>query len=180
MRLKPKKCKNPSCLKSFMPKRSSLEPACSLKCAIEIENNKKWKAKKAKWTEELMTHKDYVKKLQPIFNKYIRFRDRNKNCISCDKVLAKKYDAGHCFPAGHYANLRFDEDNVHGQCVECNQHLHGNQAEYLLRLADRIGEMCYARLLKARNIDSKYSIIELKAMIIKYREKIKMIEGKTS
>lgn len=176
--MKPKKCK--SCGNVYQPTKP-LQQVCSPKCAYKLtsERRKKqakkaWQIKKKAMTEELMTHKDWVQKLIPVFNKYIRLRDANKGCISCGKPLTEKYDAGHCFPAGHYANLRFNEDNVHGQCVECNQHLHGNQAEYLLRLPDRIGEASYERLLQARNQSTKHSIPELREMIERYKEKIKL------
>ena len=130
--------------------------------------------------EALMTHKDYVQKLQPIFNKFIRLRDRNQPCISCGSPLPKKYDAGHCFPAGHYSNLRFHEDNCHAQCIVCNQHKHGNQSEYLIRLPERIGIAKYERLLSKRHENTKLTINELKTLIIKYREKTKILESNDS
>jgi len=183
---KEKTCKNPDCGMKFKPYYNSLQPVCSIACArilAKIKEGKKWRLEKAKRKAALMTHSGYIKKLVPIFNKYIRERDKHKGCISCKATFVKddkaaipefkKFDAGHCFPAGHYANIRFDESNVHGQCVECNQHLHGNQAEYVLNLPDRIGENSFARLMKIRHEDMKHSIPELKALIIKYKEKSK-------
>ena len=178
MQVKPKKCRN--CKQTFTPKRSTLEVVCSLHCALseaKKKTAKDWQKEKAKRKEDLMTHKDYVQKLQPIFNKFIRVRDKNQPCISCESPLPKKYDAGHCFPAGHYANLRFNEYNCHAQCIVCNQHKHGNQSEYLLRLPKRIGMAKYERLLVQRHENTKLTINELKTLIIKYREKTKILEG---
>ena len=72
------------------------------------------------------------------FNKYIRQRD--KRCISCN---APTENAGHYFSAGNHASLRFDERNVHGQCIRCNKWLHGNLIEYRKRSEERrVGKEC--------------------------------------
>ena len=179
MNLKPKKCR--VCKVKFTP-YNSLQVVCSKKCAIsyvEAQKAKKWKKEKKKLKEGLMTHKDWVKIAQKSFNSYVRERDRGKLCISCNKLLNAKFDAGHCFPAGHYPNIRFDEDNVHGQCVECNQHKHGNQAEYLLRLPARIGQEKVDELVKRKDESNKLSIPELQELVKEYKEKRKkLLESK--
>lgn len=176
--MKVKTCKNPECRKKYQPLRP-LQQVCSAYCASVLTRKvkeKAWRKEKAQIKKSLMTHKDWVNALVPVFNKYIRARDAKKPCISCGKPLPEKYDAGHCFPAGHYANIRFHEDNVHAQCIECNQHKHGNQAEYLLRLPERIGQSSFERLLEARNQSTKYSIAELQEMIQRYKKKAKDLE----
>lgn len=70
------------------------------------------------------------------FNKYIRERDNESGCISCNTGQAQ--EAGHFYSGGHYSSLRFNENNVHGQCKKCNRHLHGNLLEYRRRITDRI------------------------------------------
>ncbi len=72
------------------------------------------------------TTKSVAQLAQVVFNKYIRLRDKDKPCVSCDKPLGSKYDAGHYFSSGGHKAVTFDENNVHGQCVTCNQHKHGN------------------------------------------------------
>ncbi len=78
------------------------------------------------------------------FNAYIRKRDSNEGvfkCISCSKYKGKtQLHAGHYYSAGHYPSVRFDEDNVNGQCVRCNTFLHGNLAEYKENLLEKIGK----------------------------------------
>ena len=103
-------------------------------------NDKEWKKRKKVIKEELKTHSDYVKELQIVFNKYIRLRDKDKPCISCKNMLKGKFDAGHFYSVGNYPGLRFNEDNVHGQCVHCNQWRGGNLHEYKDNLKIRIGE----------------------------------------
>jgi gamma-glutamylcyclotransferase (GGCT)/AIG2-like uncharacterized protein YtfP len=71
------------------------------------------------------------------FNTCIRNRDANKSCISCNS--ANFTDAGHFYPAGHYPALRYNENNVHGQCASCNRFKHGNLHEYRKKLETRIG-----------------------------------------
>ncbi len=79
------------------------------------------------------------------FNRYIRNRDSNETyfvCISCGKTKPiKQMNAGHYYPA-----LRFDENNVHGQCVQCNFHKHGDLIEYRKRLEGKIGTQALEKL----------------------------------
>jgi len=141
-----KKCK--VCRDKFTPTYSTLQPTCEkIECLVSwgklIAAKQKLKADKV-WkketTEKLMTLSDYIRICQKVFNTYIRMRDKDKPCISCDRPLSSKYDAGHFWSSGSYPNLRFHEDNVHGQCVHCNRDLHGNLLNYRTRLIDRIGD----------------------------------------
>lgn len=131
-----------------------------------------WQKEKKQIKEKLKTHKDFIQDLQKVFNTYIRLRDQNKGCISCGQNLSKKYDAGHYFSVGKYPNLRFDEDNVHAQCVHCNQHLHGNIAEYSIRLSRRIGKQRFESLIEKRKTTLKLSIPEIKEKIEHYKKLI--------
>jgi hypothetical protein len=83
---------------------------------------------------------DYEKEAQEIFNKYIRKRDVLKGCVSCGADLSKnKFDAGHYISVKQSNNLRYNEFNVNGQCVHCNQHNHGAIVNYRIGLICRIG-----------------------------------------
>jgi len=123
--------------------------------------------------EKMKTHSQWLKDLQRVFNKYIRERDKYRPCISCGEPLRGKFDAGHLFSVGAHPELRFDEDNVHGQCVRCNQHLHGNSAYYKMNISYRIGEKRFQELLDRRGQIGKLSIPEIKEKIKYYKEKIK-------
>ncbi len=176
-KIKPRRCK--ICNEVFTPNRP-LIPVCSPKCAIEYSNKLKAnKAKKEKsiLKEKLKTHKDYLSELQKIFNTYIRERDLFLGCISCGAEFKIKYDAGHYFSVGAYPNLRFNTDNVHGQCVACNQHRHGNINEYSIKLPQRIGEDRFNKLLDQRKNETKLSIPEIEVLKIKYRELTKIIQN---
>ena len=175
--MKTKKCK--ICGNDFKPFRTT-QKVCSGSCAIEyakVQEKAKKRKKIRKWQREkrieLMTHKDWLKKLQVIFNRYIRDRDKDKPCVSCGKPLIGKFDAGHFYSVGSTPELRFNEDNVHGQCVECNQHLHGNLIEYAERLPGRIGPERFERLKEAKNKSKKLTIPEIRDLIEEYKTKLK-------
>lgn len=53
--------------------------------------------------------------------------------------MVNQMNAGHYKSAGHNGAIRFNEDNVHGQCVRCNMHLHGNEVKYREGLVRKIG-----------------------------------------
>lgn len=142
---------------------------------IKKEKERKWKKEKKERLERLKTHKDYVQELQKTFNAFIRQRDKHKPCISCGKPLIGKFDAGHYRSAGGNPELRFDEDNVHGQCVRCNQHLHGNLIDYRIRLIQRIGQDVVDRL-EGPQKPKHYTIDQLKGLKTYYKEKTKQLK----
>ena len=74
----------------------------------------------------------------------------------------------------------FNENNVFGQCVECNQHKHGNLTEYTINLPERIGLEQFEYLKSIRNISTKYTIAELKGLIETYKIKVKHERKKNS
>jgi len=173
-----KKCKN--CGIKFETQYSTTQQTCTFHCAIEYSNSVKEKKAKKEWTKEkkkrkdaLKTNSDHVRELQIIFNKFIRTRDKEKGCISCSKPLNTKFDAGHYYSTGSYPELRFNEDNVHGQCVHCNQHKRGNLIAYTDSLPNRIGNDRFLKLKSLSNIPRKYTIPELIELKKLYKEKTK-------
>lgn len=117
-----------------------------------------------------------TKKLETVFNAYIRERDKNLGCISCGSF--NEIQAGHFYSVGHFSWLRFSEDNVAGQCVRCNYHLHGNQLNYRMGLIKRIGKERVEKLeLKAhlRQVN-RYSRFELEVLIKYYHDKVKLLK----
>lgn len=82
--------------------------------------------------------KDLKERAQKFFNAYIRKRDMQLLCISCGNKPVQQ--AGHYMSAGKFNGLRFNEDNVHGQCIQCNYYLHGNLLNYRINLEKKIGK----------------------------------------
>lgn len=169
------------CKEKFTPQNNT-QVVCSVFCSIQFMKSKKandWKKEKKVLKEKLMTKSDYLNICQKVFNTYIRTRDKDKNCISCNKKLVGKYDAGHFFSVGAYPNLRFNENNVFGQCVHCNRDKHGNVKEYDLRLQNILSIEDYTQLLNDRNKPALLSIEDVKELIAIYRVKTKeLLNGK--
>ena len=105
-----------------------------------------------------------------VFNAFIRERDKDEPCINCGTY--KILQAGHYFAAGKHNNLRFDEDNVSGECVSCNffnsqSHAHGYQPN----LIKKIGQERFDRLEMLSKVkstkDDRLILIEI---IEKYKK----------
>ena len=176
--MKLKTCK--ICKTKYEPLRP-LQVVCSPKCGYEYMNKQKqkeWKQRKKKLKEELITVQDLMKLAQIAFNAYIRERDKGKDCISCGKPLTGKFDAGHYVSSGSCKALTFDEDNVNGQCVTCNQHLHGNLIKYRQGILKRYNERTVKRLENHSHDVRKYTRNELKAITKEYKDKLKQLKLK--
>ena len=168
---KPKKKKCKQCSKEFLP-YVPLQIVCSPACALEFNSKKQVTKRVKEMKKALVTHQSSINLLQVLFNTWIRKRDLGKPCISCGGSLGSKYDAGHYFSCGAYPNLRFNPDNVHAQCVHCNQHKHGNIAEYAKGLTLRIGQERFDALYEQRKLSTKLSIPEIAELIMAYKQKI--------
>ena len=119
-----------------------------------------------------------IKKAQPIFNEFIRLRDEGRPCISCGEY--NKLQAGHFYAVGGYSGLRFDEDNVHGECARCNCFDESHLIGYSENLIKKIGEHDY-KLLKERAARYKkeghrWSRQELRDLIEHYAEQVKQMK----
>lgn len=187
------RCKNCGC--KFEPRFTTLEkycwePACktiealqklnAVKTQNEKQEKKDWAARKKKMTNSLMRKQDYEKILEALVNKYVRLRDAQRPCISC-QAPAGSYtmSAGHFYPAGSYKNLRFNLDNIHGQCwYNCNKQQHGNLHEYRKHLKNRIGPEKLLRLDEMAKHEAHFTIPEIQDMITEFKLKIKELEKK--
>lgn len=176
-----KKCR--VCREPFTP-RNSLHIVCSGKCALEY--TKRLSAKKVRADkvierrilraarDRLMTRRDWIKKAQVAFNRFIRLRDQHRPCICCGQPLSAGgltgggYDAGHYRSVGSAPHLRFDEDNCHAQRKVCNQFGAGRAVDYRLGLIQRIG-LARVEALEADQAPRKYSVDDLKAIEQRYK-----------
>ena len=75
--------------------------------------------------------------LQKIVNRYIRLRDDGKPCVSCGQF--KVLQAGHYYAVSGYDALRFDADNIHGECAGCNCFNESHLIHYTHNIPGRIG-----------------------------------------
>ena len=118
------------------------------------------------------TVQQLIKIAQRYFNKYIRKRDLNKPCINCGKY--GKLQAGHYYPTSTHSGLRFNEDNVHGECLHCNyfnsqSHAYG----YQVNIQKRIGSKRFEKLMLSaghyKRYPRKWTRFELIDIIEKYK-----------
>ena len=58
-----------------------------------------------------------------------------------------------------------------------NVFLHGNLAEYIVELPNRIGKKKVEELYRDRDLPLKLSIVEIKELIVVYKNKIKKLKG---
>ena len=175
--MKQKKCR--VCKSEFTPVYATTQTVCSVKCAVvitEVKKSKEWAKKKAQLKKDLMTVQDYIKIAQQVFNQYIRHRDKNELCISCQRKPLKK-NAGHYMNANNHWAVRFDERNVNLQCESCNTYLSGNLINYRQNLIKKIGIEELESLEAKSKETRKFNIEELKEIISTYKKKIKELEN---
>lgn len=154
---------------------------CSYECSIkymEAKKEKDWKQQQKEGYEKLKTWIDYYQETLEVFNEYIRIRDKDKPCISCDAPPGTyRISSGHFHPQGTYKSVALNEDNAHGQCwFNCNKNKHGNLSEYRPRLIKRIGIERVEEIDRLKNTDFKASIPDLISIKVHYRKKIKALK----
>ena len=120
------------------------------------------------------TIQQLIKIAQRHFNAYIRKRDENGQCINCGQN--RKLQAGHFYPTSTYSGLRFDEDNVHGECLQCNYFNSQSHAyRYVTNLKRKIGHKRFHNLefraASYRRTGKKWTRFELIEIIEKYKLK---------
>ena len=179
-KIKLKKCK--ACGEQFKP-FNSLAKACGIQCALVLGREataKKAKAdaKKAKIEFRAADKSFQRNKAQKIFNEFIRLRDSNLGCVSCDKPKdwQGQWHASHWKSRGARPDLAFNEDNVHKSCSVCNKWLSGNVNEYRKSLVERIGQDRVEKLEKNINEVKRFADDYAKLSAI-YQAKIKELKS---
>ena len=150
------------------------------KFGLDKARKDKEKKEKKAHTEKKRKLKDedrsfQLKKTQQIFNRFIRLRDNDNNCISCNRSHQGQYHAGHYRSVGSCPELRFDDRNCYKQCAPCNNHLSGNLVNYRARLLD-IFDSSLIDYLEGPHEPKRYTIQDLKDIQETYKRKIKELE----
>lgn len=171
-----RKCAVKGCANRFQP-RNMGHKCCGAECAeiFAVAERKRLDAKQTRERKIAMRSRtDWLRDAQAAFNAWIRERDAALPCISCGRFHTGAYDAGHYRSVGAQPALRFHEDNVHKQCVPCNQHKSGNAVEYRLGLIARIGVDRVA-FLEQEHPPAKHTIEQAKAIRDQYRAKLRAL-----
>lgn len=123
-----------------------------------------------------------VKKLDDVFQTFIRYRD-DFTCITCGKKYPRgertQLHAGHFVSRGVYAT-RWDEENVNAQCAGCNLKQSIGDVEvihrYEVALDWKYGRGTVTRLLEKKHETFKPSRIWLEDNIKLYSDALKRYE----
>ncbi|PSV50011.1 recombination protein NinG [Photobacterium indicum] len=112
------------------------------------------------------------------FNRFIRLRDYGEPCPSCGRYFRfEEMDAGHYRSKGAAPELRFNEDNVHAQCRDCNSGFaSGNRIAYRLALIIKIG-IKRVEALELYQGPVKYDVTDLFEIRKEYERKCNELEG---
>ena len=174
--MKDKKCRY--CKEKFTP-FNTLQPFCFKEECIKKHNQitKEKKQKKAKKEFKENDKSTLLKLAQTIVNKYVRLRDLNKPCISCEHIGKRQIHAGHYRPMGNNQQLRFYTLNIFAQCSICNNYLSGNLANYRLNLIKKLG-LEKVELIESNQERGNYTVEYLQRLIKVFRKKIKLYEKK--
>lgn len=182
-KMKDKIC--PICKEGFKPK-NTFQKICSHKCNAELMN-KQAKEKKARAKEAgIESLPDLRNKAIEVFNKYIRLKhtDDNGNGYCYTSGLPLKYgtevcQAGHCFSAGSFPQLRFNENNVRLQSLSDNYFKAGNVKVFKQKLLNEIGADAFNDLAQqAGKQGFKEDRAEYINVIKIYTAKIKELENR--
>lgn len=150
-----RKCKAAGCMQRVVPVEGSPVTWCSIDCgaaiALAAGAARKLKAaradraakklEKAETKAKLEEHKPlsyWLKKAEAACNEYIRARDPDV-CISCGVTYSSAWQAGHYIAVGANSTLRFNEDNIHKQCIQCNMFKGSNATPYRIGLLEKLG-----------------------------------------
>jgi hypothetical protein len=158
---------------------------CGMDCVVEhakkgarASSDKRKKETLTKLRAELKTASEWRTEAQTAFNAYVRYRDRDLPCISCDASgdhdgLGGYWDAGHYRSRGAAKHLSFHQHNCHKQCHKCNRYLSGNVVEYRIRLIKRIG-LDKVEALECNNDTVKHDITYLRRIKQIFKAKLKL------
>jgi len=189
--VKPKKCKQckSSVLNRDIAVRTPLFVFCSFECGKDYAliksnaarqrlDNKANKAAKVKHTadkERVKTKAKWLQELQVLVNQYVRIRDCNDGCISCDKgpTWGGQWHCSHYFSRGHSSSLRFNLWNMHKSCSVCNNHLSGNIESYTPKLIIKIGESKYNYMVRHKSDIRVYDVKWIRQAIKIARKAVK-------
>ena len=80
-------------------------------------------------------------RLRDSFESHVTYKERRFTCISCGITKStQQMQAGHLNSAGKYSILRFNLDNINGECVHCNYYGKDHLRQYEENLIKKIGQ----------------------------------------
>lgn len=140
----------------------------------------------------MKTLKVLKNELTLLLSHFVKLRDSDENgicfCISCNKPYlawtkedgkikyTRKFDGGHYFGKGAYPAIRYDEMNIHCQCIHCN--INAIQTHFKENIIKRHGENAFNILEIRKNNSVRYRDYIIQALIDEYKPIVKKLEDK--
>ena len=167
-----RKCKY--CKERYTPKYSTTEPCPRYECRLkhlEANTAKINRTNKAIAKEKMKSYSQRLGEAKKVFQKWVRVRDKDLPCISCNTPIANEWHGGHFKKAEVYSGVIFHELNCWRQCKKCNVFLGGNELNYRATLVKRIGHHAVLELEEYAEATrtKKYSNEELEEIKLKYK-----------
>lgn len=136
-----------------------------MRAKIERANASAARAETRQALERIKPRAQWMKEAQAAVNRYVRLRDKDKGCVSCDRPATwdGQWHASHFRSVGAASAVRFNLWNIHKACSVCNHHLSGNIAGYMPRLVEKIGPQ-KVEWLQQQNHVVRYEIEYLKRL----------------
>lgn len=118
--------------------------------------------------------------LMGLAKKFIKLRD-GPTCWTC----GKRGLIGSDFHGGHFIRdsvggviLRYDEDNIHPQCMSCNIFKGGNEGEYTLRMIKEYGAEFVEEMFRKKHQEkTKWGMQDYRDKIEYYKVKIEELKN---
>jgi hypothetical protein len=169
------------CAKPFEPSRMG-QQVCGYRCArkVPVIARKAGAAKSRADKERMKTRAQWAKEAEAVVNRYVRLRDHDNGCVSCDRPASwgGQWHASHFRSVGAASSIRFHLWNIHKACSICNNWQSGNLSEYEPRLRALIGD-AKVDWLRAQNQAVTYSVDYLKRLKSVFARKAKRAERRT-
>lgn len=128
------------------------------------------------YANDIKTRKAAAKKA---CHDYIKARDRGQPCICCGKPMDVAVNAGHFLESGNHPFIRYDEDNIHAQRVDCNMYKGGDSGSYKENLIAKIGIERVQKLFDNKDRNIKRTAEDYKAIEDYYKQKLKELNNQT-
>ena len=173
-----KKCKQ--CKSTFEAQRP-LQSVCSGFCGVALARVQRAKIERKEIRaakERIKTKADHAREAQQAINEWVRLRDADKPCVSCQRHHRGQYHAGHYRTVGSNPELRFEPLNIHKQCAPCNNHKSGDIVNYRISLIQRIGQEA-VDWLEGPHEPKRYTIEQLQAIRADYRARVRELKRNT-
>ena len=162
------------CKAEFIPVQP-MQRACSPRCALRharIAREKLFRKETRVRRKRLKTLSEHLSDAQTMFNKWIRLRDADLPCVSCQRFHTGQYHCGHFRQRSTSSSLRYSEWNCAKQCQPCNMHLSGNLLRFREGLVARHG-LDRVLWLESQNEPTKWTIEEAQHVREFYRLRLK-------